>query len=133
MAKELPKSMNECLYFTNRSLENNGKAKAWARKITCPECNDALIGKPINPKTKKPKIRAKEYACPKCGYTEEKDEHESKLKVEAIYTCPSCGKEGEGETAFKRKKWKGVDAHVIICEHCEEKIGITKKMKAPKK
>jgi DNA-directed RNA polymerase subunit RPC12/RpoP len=132
MAKELPKSMNECVYFTNRSLENNGKVKAWARKLECPECHKGLMGKPVDPKTKKPKIRATEYECQECGHTESKSEHEAKLIVEANYTCPTCGKEGEGEAPYKRKKWKGVDAHIITCEHCSEKIAVTKKMKAPK-
>ncbi|OVE74809.1 hypothetical protein BVX95_01055 [archaeon D22] len=133
MAKELPKSMNECVYFSNRSLENGGKVKAWARKVPCPECSNGLMGKPVDPKTKKPKIRATEYECQECGFTEEKKEHETRLKVEALYTCPACNKEGEGEAPYKRKKWKGVDAYVIVCEHCGEKIGITKKMKEPKK
>lgn len=133
MAFITPKSTNEVIYFTNRTLENNGKIKAWAYKITCPECGKAKMGKPINPKTGRPKIRSTEYTCPECGFTEDKATHESKLTIQAIYTCPECGKEGEGETPYKRKSYLGVPSYIILCEHCNAKIALTKKMKTPKK
>ena len=133
MAYVQPTSMDQCLYFTNRTLENGGKAKAWAYKKDCPECGKAKMGKPIDPKTKKPKIRSTEYVCPECEYTEPKADHEASLTVQVVYTCPHCKKEGESETPMKRKSFFGVQAYVVLCEHCGEKIGITKKMKAPKK
>lgn len=133
MAFNQPKSVSEVLYFTNRTLENNGKVKAWAYKKDCPECGKAKMGKPINEKTGKPKIRATEYVCPECNYTEEKKAHEESLTLQAIYTCPECGKEGESEAPYKRKTYLGVPSYVVDCEHCGAKIALTKKMKAPKK
>ena len=133
MAFTQPTSMDQCLYFTNRTLENGGKAKAWAFKKDCPKCKKAKMGKPINEKTGRPKIRATEYICPECEYTEEKAEHESTLFVQVAYTCPHCKKQGESETPMKRKTYLGVPSYVVLCEHCGEKIAITKKMKAPKK
>jgi len=133
MALELPKSMGEVVYFTNRTLENNGKIKAWAKKIDCPECGKAKMGKPINPKTGRPKIRSTEFVCPECGYTEDKATHEAKLQIEAIYTCPHCNKEGESTAPYKRKSFQGVQSYIVLCEHCGEKIPLTKKMKTPKK
>lgn len=132
MALTHPTSMEQCVYFTNRKLENDGKAKAWAYRIDCPECGKAKMGKPVNPKTGRPRPRALEYVCPACGFIESKAEHEEKLTVEVAYTCPHCQKEGEGTSPYKRKSFQGVQAFIIECEHCNGKIGITKKMKAPK-
>jgi len=131
MGLEMPSSMDECIYFTRRSLENDGKIIAWARKVKCPECQKALMGKPVE--KGKIKIRASEYICPECGYKEGKPDHEQRLKVEVMYKCPFCGKESEATTEYKRKKWLGVDAFVFSCEECDKKIGITKKMKVTKK
>ena len=133
MALTQPKSMSECLYFTNRTLENNGKVKAWAYKKECPSCKKAVMGKPVDPKTKKPKIRSTEYVCPACGYTEEKKEHEDTLTLQAIYTCPHCKKDGESEAPYKRKSFLGVQSFIVECCHCGGKIPLTKKMKTPKK
>jgi len=126
-----PESMDECIYFTNRTLENDGRIKAWVYKADCPECGNDKMGKPVV--KGKVKIRAKEYVCPGCGHTEEKLEHEENLTVDVIYTCPHCGHEGETTTSYKRKTFEGVPSHVFVCEGCDKKIGITKKMKKPKK
>jgi predicted RNA-binding Zn-ribbon protein involved in translation (DUF1610 family) len=132
MAITEPESVENLIYFTNRTLEEGkGKVKAWVYKKECPECNKAKMGKPVE--KGHVKIRAKEYVCPECGFTEEKVEHEESLQLEAKYTCPSCGKEGEGTTAYKRKSFMGVKAYVVECQHCNAKIPVTKKMKAPKK
>lgn len=133
MALVPPKSMDEVLYFTNRTLENDGRVKAWTSKKVCPECGEAKMGKPINEKTGKPKIRATEYECPKCHYTEEKVAHEESLELSAQYKCPECGKDGESVAPYKRKTYMGVPSYVVNCEHCNAKIALTKKMKAPKK
>jgi len=132
MSLRMPESMDECIYFTRRTLENNGRVTAWVYRKTCPECNKAKMGKPIDPKTKKPMIRSDTYECPECGYSEPKEEHEESLKVEIIYTCPYCGHSGETTTEYKRKNFGGVPAYVFICENCKKKIGITKKMKEKK-
>jgi ssDNA-binding Zn-finger/Zn-ribbon topoisomerase 1 len=131
MAVKEPESMDDLIYFTRRSI-GNGKVMAWVYKKECPQCHKAKMGKPVGDDGSV-KIRAKEYQCPECGFTEEKKAHEESLVLEAKYTCPHCGKEGEGATEYKRKTFEGVPAYVIICQHCGGKIGITKKMKEGKK
>ncbi len=127
-----PESMEDLIYFTNRTIEEGkGKIKAWVYKKMCPQCNKAKMGKPVD--KGKVKIRAKEYVCPECGFTEEKKEHEESLQLEAKYTCPQCQKEGESTTMYKRKSFMGVPAYVVECQHCSAKIPLTKKMKAVKK
>ncbi len=123
---QLPNSMEECLYFTNR-----GDILAWVYKKECPECHKAKMGKPVV--KGKIKMRAKEYECPECKYSEGKDEHEASCMVECQYTCPECGKKGEGSTAYTRKTYMGVKSFVVECEHCNAKIPLTKKLKEPKK
>jgi predicted RNA-binding Zn-ribbon protein involved in translation (DUF1610 family) len=91
------------------------------------------MGKPVDPKTGKVKSRADIYTCKECGYEVSKEEFDPTLKVEIQYKCPHCGDEGETTTEYKRKSFKGVKAYVFTCNKCGEKIGITKKMKAPKK
>tara|TARA_Y100000310_G_scaffold315307_1_gene365684 strand:+ start:793 stop:1185 length:393 start_codon:yes stop_codon:yes gene_type:complete len=125
---KVPESMDECLYFTNR-----GPILAWAYKKECPKCKKAKMGKPVDPKTGKVKIRSKEYVCPECGFTEEKKEHEDSLTLESTYTCPACNKEGESTAPYIRKKYKGIPAFVVECQHCGEVIPLTKKLKEPKK
>jgi len=131
MTLKKPESMEEVVYFTRRTLEPKGRIMAWTFKQKCPKCKKALMGKPVE--NGKVKIRAKEYVCPACGYSEEKKEHEDKLTVSVEYTCPSCNHSGETETEFKRKTWQGVKAYVFTCDGCGEKIGITKRMAGPKK
>jgi predicted RNA-binding Zn-ribbon protein involved in translation (DUF1610 family) len=126
-----PESMDSILYFTNRTLDNNGRAMAWVYKADCPKCGRAKMGKPAE--DGKVKIRAKEYVCPECGHTEEKAEHEQKLTLEIKYTCPYCGFSGETTTEYKRKSFEGVPSYVFTCGKCGKKIAITKKMKKGKK
>lgn len=127
-----PQSMEELIYFTNRTLEGGkGRIKAWVYKKTCPQCNKAKMGKPVEKGAVK--IRAKEYKCPECGYTEEKKEHEESLTLEAKYICPECGKEGESTAPYKRKSFMGVPSYVVECSNCGAKIPLTKKMKDVKK
>ena len=123
---QIPESMTDCLYFTNR-----GDILAWVYRKECPECHKAKMGKPVE--KGKVKTRAKEYVCPECGYSEEKQEHEESCEVQAQYTCPECGKEGESSTPYKRKSYKGVPSYILECEHCGGKIPLTKKLKEPKK
>lgn len=132
MTLKMPTSMEECLYFTNRSI-GDGNVLAWVYRKECPKCKKAQMGKPVDAKTGKVKSRSKEYVCPECGYTEEKIEHEESLNLEAKYTCPECGKDGESTAPYKRKKYKGVDAFVVECEHCKAVIPLTKKLKDIKK
>ena len=123
-----PESMDECAYFTRRAIAN-GRVTAWVYRGDCPECGKAKMGKPVDPKTGQPKIRAKEYVCPECNNTMEKGDYEDTLMCDIKYVCPHCSFEGETSVSFKRKKYQGVDSVVFICEKCNEKIPITKKMK----
>ena len=133
MSLEMPESMDECFYFTNRTLDETGTAIAWVKKPICPKCGKGKMGKPVDAKTGKVKSRAKEYTCKECGHTVPKDEFDQTMKVEIQYKCPECGKEGEATSEYKLKSYKGVKAYVFVCEHCGAKLGITKKMKKPKK
>lgn len=130
--------MEECVYFTNRTI-GNGKIKAWVIKELCPKCNKALMSKPRDPKTGKPKIRAIEYACPECHYQIEKEEYEDSLTINVQYTCPFCAFQGEIQVPFKRRKIQRineetrkketVDVIRFKCQKCNRDIDITKKMK----
>lgn len=131
MTLRTPESMEECLYFTNRASDNGGQVLAWVYRKECPRCKKAQMGKPVE--KSKVKTRAKEYVCPECGYAEDKKEHEESLMLEAQYTCPYCGREGEGTTEYQRKNFQGVPSYIIVCQHCGEKIPLTKKLKNIKK
>lgn len=126
MTLKIPKSMDECLYFTNR-----GDLLAWVYRKQCPKCKKAVMGKPVQ--KGKVKTRAKEYVCPACGYEEEGKEHEESLELQATYTCPQCHKQGESSTPYKRKAYLGVPSYIVECPHCEAKIPITKKLKELKR
>ena len=127
-----PASMEELVYFTNRSLGDKGKVMCWVYRNDCPKCGKAKMGKPKDEKTGNAKIRAKEYVCPECNHTVEKQEYEETLTAEAKYTCPECGKDGEASIQFKRKKVDGVDTLRFSCQHCGANIDVTKKMKEKK-
>ena len=92
-----PSSMDELVYFTNRKV-GDGNVMAWVYRNECPKCGKAKMGKPKDEKTGKPKIRAKEYVCPECSNTVEKEEYEETLMCEIKYTCPKCKHQGEIET-----------------------------------
>lgn len=122
-----PKGMEECIYFTNRTI-GNGKATVWVLRQSCQKCGKSLMGKPRDSKGKV-KIRAQEYQCPECKYTVEKQEYEDTLIACVKYTCPSCSHAGETEVQFKRKKIEGVETLRVKCQDCGANIDITKKMK----
>lgn len=136
MTLKEPTSMEECIYFTRRNI-GDGKAKTWVYKEKCPKCGKGLMGKPRE--KGKVKIRAKEYQCPECKYTVEKEEYESTLKAQIKYTCPFCKNQGEAEIPFIRKKIQrlneetgkkqSVEVLRIQCSKCDKDIDITKKMK----
>ncbi|MBD3318751.1 hypothetical protein GF342_02490 [Candidatus Woesearchaeota archaeon] len=138
MPLQEPESMDDCVYFTKRVIDGN-TIKAWVYKGKCPKCAKALMGKPVDEKTGKVKIRAKDYVCPSCGYTVAKEQYEETLFCEIKYKCPTCKAEGETSVPFKRKKVSrfdeekqkrvSVDAIRFECGSCGAKIDITKKMK----
>ncbi len=119
--------MDEVVYYTRRTIGENGKILAWVLRIDCPSCGRAKMGKPVA--KGKVQRRANEYVCPACGHTEGKEEHEPKLCVDVIYTCPFCSFSGEARTEYKRKSFQGVPSYVFVCAGCSEKIGVTRKMK----
>ncbi len=129
-----PQSMDECIYFTNRAIGENytGFARCWVFREKCPKCKKAFMGKPKGPEGKI-QIRAKEYVCPACNYTEEKTSYEEKLTANIDYTCPKCQFKGQVQMPFKRKSVMGVKTLRFQCEKCKENIDITKKMKVIKK
>jgi len=132
-----PKSMDECVYFTRRN-DKDGKVVVWVFRSACTKCHEGLMGKPIDAKTGKFKIRSPEYVCPKCGFKLNEEEYEETLTACIKYEC-SCGYNGEMEIPFKRKKVmrldeesgkkKAVDALVFECEKCKKKFYVKKKMK----
>ena len=130
MALKFPNSMDECIYFTRRK-DDNSFIVAWVFKKVCPKCKGSMA-KPRDEKTGRPKIRAAEYVCDKCGYSEEKKAHEESLMVNIQYKCKHCGDEGETTAEFKRKVFEGIPSYVFECQKCKKKIAITKKMKEKK-
>ena len=127
-----PSSMEECLYFTNRSLDNDGYAVAWVYRKPCPKCKNARLGKPIKKNGKADK-KAAVYECPTCKHQEPNEKIEAELKVEVEYQCPNCKNKGMTTTEYKRKNFEGVQAYVFACGKCGKNIGITKKLKSTKK
>jgi len=127
------KSMDECVYFTNRSIGEkfNGSARCWVFRQQCPKCKKAFMGKPVV--DGKAKIRALEYVCPNCKYTVEKQAYEDTLIANVDYTCPLCQFHGGMVLPFKRKKVEGVLTLRFPCEKCKGPIDVTKKMKEIKK
>jgi len=131
MTYKKPESTAECVYFSNRDV-GEGSAMIWVFKQECPECHKAKMGKPVDAKTGKVKIRAKEYICPECGYTVEKKEYEDGLTAYCEYTCPECKSQGEAEAHFRMKTIDGVKTIRFNCNSCGANIDITKKMKKKK-
>ena len=132
-----PESMDECVYFTQRTLKDSkgevaGEIMVWTFRQYCPKCGKEKMGKPRDSKGKV-KIRATEYTCPACNYTVEKQEYEDSLVASAEYTCPECKTVGEGEIPYKRKNILGVPTLRFTCAKCKASLDVTKKMKEGKK
>ena len=121
-----PESMEEIIYFTQRAI-GAGKVRCWVFKQDCPKCKGALMGKPVE--KGKIKVRAKNYICPKCNYSVEKQQYEDSLTANIHYVCPSCSFSGYAQIPFKRKMVQGISTLQSSCEKCNTKIDITKKMK----
>lgn len=132
-----PESMDECVYFTQRSLmdvngEPRGEIMAWVLRETCRKCGKSKMGKPRD-KSGKVRLRAKEYVCPACGYTVDMQAYEDSLLAFADYKCPHCGETGETQTAFNRKNINGVQTLRFKCSKCSGNLDVTKKMKEKKR
>jgi predicted RNA-binding Zn-ribbon protein involved in translation (DUF1610 family) len=131
MVLKKPASMEECVYFTNRTI-GNGRAMAWVFRKECPKCKKGVMGKPLKKGNKVDK-KASHYLCYACGYAESNEQVENGLVLNVEYKCPNCGFEGETTTEYKRKSFEGVPSYVFECQKCRKKIGLTKKLKETKK
>ena len=131
MALKKPASVEECVYFTNRTFDS-GRAMAWVFRKQCPKCKKDVLRKPST-KSGKPDKKSPIYACKSCRYEEKNEEVENSLVINVEYKCPHCGNEGETTTEYKRKTFEGVPSLVFECQKCHRKIGLTKKMKEGKK
>ena len=112
-----PKSMEDLVYMTTRMLDGE-MIRVWVYRQDCPKCGKAKMGKPLDEKTGKVKVRAKVYVCPECGYTVEKKAYEDTLEAEFKGKCPLCKSEIEGTVPFKRRNIKGVQTLRIKCPNC---------------
>ena len=130
MSLKSPGSMEECLYFTNRSI-GEGYAKAWAYRKECPKCKKGRLWKPIKKNGKIDKKSAY-YECKECKYQESNEEVEKNLSLEIQYKCPHCNFEGETTAEYQRKSFEGVKSYTFQCQKCNKVIGITKKLKDAK-
>ena len=126
MSLKKPTSIEECTYFTNRTIDS-GRAMAWVFRKKCPKCNGGFMGKPQLHK------KADHYVCYSCGYKESNEQIENSLMLNVEYKCPYCGNEGEITSEYKRKSFEGVPSYVFECQKCHKKIGLAKKMKDTKK
>ena len=131
MALKKPNSVEECVYFTNRTMDS-GRAMAWVLRKECPKCKKGIMGKPQKKGGKIDK-KADHYVCYSCGYTESSEQVENSLVINVEYKCPHCGNEGETTTEYMRKTFEGVPSYVFECQKCRKKIGLTKKLKESKK
>ena len=80
-----PTSMEECVYFTNRT-PGKGRIRAWVFKEKCPKCKESIMGKPKNKKTGKVLIRSKTYVCSSCNFSME-DKTKGSLDQAADKIC----------------------------------------------
>jgi hypothetical protein len=131
MGLKMPDSVEECVYFTNRTI-GTGRAMAWVFRKECPKCKKGVLGKPIK-KTGAIDKKSETCVCSSCGYTEPTEQAESGLTLNVDYKCPYCGNEGQTTAKYERKVFEGVPSYIFECTKCGKKIGLTKKLKEPKK
>jgi len=131
MTLKKPSSMEECIYFTNRTI-GFGRTMAWVFRKQCPKCSKGIMGKPQKKGGKVDK-KSNHYVCYSCGYQETNEQLESNLILNVEYKCPYCGNEGQTTTEYKRKSFEGVPSYIFECQKCHKKIGLPKKLKATKK
>lgn len=128
-----PNSMEDCHYFTNRTLEDGkGRIMAWVFRKECPKCRQGIMGKPLKKNGRIDK-KAEHFVCYKCNYQESEEQVDEGLIVNVEYKCPHCGNEGETTAEYKRKMYQGVLSYVFQCQKCNAQIPITKKLKEIKK
>ena len=116
MVLKKPKSVEECVYFTNRIIDS-GRAMAWVFRKECPKCKKGIMGKPQKKNGKIDK-KADHYVCYSCGYQESNEQVENSLLINVEYKCPHCGNEGETTSEYRRKMFEGVPSYVFECQKC---------------
>ena len=79
MPLKKPNSMDECHYFTNRTV-GEGRIMAWVFRKQCPKCKKGIMGKPLK-KNGKIDRKSPEDACLKCGFRMPAEEAENGLSV----------------------------------------------------
>ncbi len=131
MELKKPTSMEDCVYFTNRTI-GSGRAMAWVLRKECPKCGKDALRKPSS-KSGKPDKKSPIYVCKSCSYEEKNEDVESSLTINVEYKCPHCGNDGKTTSKYERKNFEGVPSYIFECQKCKEKIGLTKKLKSGKK
>src|SRR3989338_10720962 len=106
MALNKPGSVEECVYFTNRTIDS-GRAMAWVFRKQCPKCKKGIMGKPLKKGGKVDK-KATYYVCYECAYQESEADVIKGLALNVEYKCPKCGHEGGTTTEYTRKSYLGV-------------------------
>ena len=131
MALKKTAGMDECIYFTNRTI-GPGSAIAWVLRKECPKCKKDVLIKPST-KSGKPDKKSPIYVCKSCRYEEKNEDVENDLILNVEYRCPHCGSEGETTSEYKRNVFEGIPSYVFECQKCHKKVGLTKKLKEAKK
>lgn len=129
MLDDIPQQMDDLLYFSNRRLPSGIRMIAWVEKITCEGCKKALMGKPVDEKTGKVKIRSSIFVCPECGREEKKAVHTKKLTMQVRYTDETGKEWKKAETEYKLRTWQGMKAYVFDNEFTGKPMGVTKRLK----
>ena len=111
MELKKPTSMEDCIYFTNRTIDS-GRAMAWVFRKECPKCKNDVLKKPST-KSGKPDKKSPIYGCKSCRYEEKNEDTEKDLVLNIEYKCPHCGNEGETTTDYRRKSFQGIQSYVF--------------------
>ena len=79
MPLKKPESVEECVYFTNRTIDS-GRAMAWVFRKQCPKCKKDVLKKPST-KSGKPDKKSRIYMCKSCRYEESNEQVENNLTI----------------------------------------------------
>ena len=118
-----------CVFYKQNDRLRKGNSSISGKSVLSAK---GAVGKPMKKNGKIDK-KAEICKCNSCGYEEPTEQAESGLVLNVDYKCPHCGNEGQTTTEYKRKTFEGVPSYIFECTKCKKKIGITKKLKEPKK
>jgi len=119
MVFKKPTDVTELVYHTQRPLSRKGEkdesgfCHMWVFKPDC-ECGG---------KMSKPKRKAKEFVCDKCGKEVLVDDIQ--LVAMAEYDCPYCHGHSEFEQDWVRNK-SGDKKFKFKCAKCDKQLEVTK-------